>query len=182
MMIAGKNGELVVLPVTEAMREAYLVYTAERTTAGLPTSTFALGSKRGIKLHKRTMSGDIEQACKSAGFTHAQRLHALRYTAAMRLVEMSVPYSTVQELTGHWMAEMAKSYTERKRAAPRKAAVFRRQATGVCVVGQVAVSSAGLACLLAYGLQADEHPAGRRRVRLDGGTGREHQRDFCGIP
>jgi site-specific recombinase XerD len=123
-IVAGKNGELVVLPVTAAMRQAYLAYTAEREARGLPSSDLAISSERGTKLHKRTVSEDIEEACKAAELPDDQRLHALRYTAATRLFEAGVSYYTVQELTGHRMAEMAKKYVEKKRAAPLKAQVF----------------------------------------------------------
>lgn len=117
-MFAGKNQALLVLPVTEAMREAHAAYAAERAAAGLPASKYALSSETGTMLHKRTVSADLEEACKAAGFEEGQRLHALRYTAATRLFEAGFPYSTVQELTGHRMAEMAKRYVEQKRAAP----------------------------------------------------------------
>ncbi len=122
--VAGKNGELLSLPVTEAMREANRAYQATRAAAGLPPSRFALSSESGSHLHKRTISAEIEAACKAAGFASKQRLHALRFTAATRLFEVGVPYSTVQELTGHRMAEMAKKYTDQKRAAPLKAGIF----------------------------------------------------------
>ncbi|WP_255453710.1 hypothetical protein [Paracoccus sp. S-4012] len=41
-MIAAKNGELVVLPVTQEMKRAHRAYRLEKTNAGLPESAYAL--------------------------------------------------------------------------------------------------------------------------------------------
>ena len=94
-----KGGDLVIVPVTAAMRESYVAYAAARQAAGLPPSRFALCSERGGKLHKRTVAKDLSEACDAAGFDPGQRLHALRYTAATRLLEAGCSYYAVQELT-----------------------------------------------------------------------------------
>ncbi|TNC52078.1 hypothetical protein FHG66_04630 [Rubellimicrobium rubrum] len=75
---------------------------------------------------KRTVSPDMEEAFDRAGFDKNQRIHALRYTAATRLLETGFPYHSIQELTGHRMAEMAKKCTERKHQAPVVAQTFDR--------------------------------------------------------
>lgn len=123
-LIAGKNGETIVFAVTKMMREACLAYVAARKEAGLPASKFALCSEKGTKLHKRTVSLDMEAAFEAAGFDENQRIHALRYTAATRLLEAGFSYEDIQKLTGHRMAEMARHYTRKARQAPVVAATF----------------------------------------------------------
>jgi hypothetical protein len=73
-------------------------------------------------MHKQTVSGFMEAAL--AGFEEGQRLHALRYTAAVRLFERNLSYNDIAETTGHRMARMAQKYCEKRRAARHRQLIF----------------------------------------------------------
>jgi site-specific recombinase XerD len=83
-LLTSKAGVLVLAPVTRHLRAAYLAYReAHPETAG---SRYAIGcQKDGRPIHKRTVSGFMQKAFVAAGFEEGQRLHTLRYTAAVRL-------------------------------------------------------------------------------------------------
>jgi integrase len=66
----------------------------------------------------------MREAFEKAKFGESQRTHALRYTACVRLFEAGYTYEQVAEAAGHSMAQMAKSYCDKKRNAPQRAALI----------------------------------------------------------
>ena len=63
-------------------------------------------------------------AFEAAGFEAGQRVHALRYTAAVRLFERNLSYDDIAEATGHRMASMAQKYCEKRRGARHRQLIF----------------------------------------------------------
>ncbi len=122
-LVTAKAGVLVVAPVTRHQRAAYEAFRARRPE--LAGARYALGCQRdGRPIHKRTLSGFMEAAFEAAGFEEGQRLHALRYTAAVRLFERNMSYDDIAEATGHRMASMAEKYCAKRRGARHRQLIF----------------------------------------------------------
>jgi hypothetical protein len=66
----------------------------------------------------------MQVAFVAAGFEEGQRLHALRYTAAVRLYERNFAFANIAEQTGHRMAAMAQKYCEKRREVKQRELVF----------------------------------------------------------
>ena len=122
-LLTNKAGVLVVAPVTRHLLAAYLAFReAHPETA---RSRYAIGCQNdGRPIHKRTVSEFMKDAFVAAGFEDGQRLHALRYTAAVRLYERNFAFADIAEHTGHRMAAMAQKYCEKRREAKHCELVF----------------------------------------------------------
>lgn len=119
-LLTNKAGVLVVAPVTRHLKEAYVAFRAAHPK--VRGCRYAIGSQRsGKPIHKRTVSAFMEAAFKAAGFLQGQRIHALRYTAAVRLYERNFSIADIAEHTGHRMAAMAEKYCEKRRKATVRA-------------------------------------------------------------
>jgi site-specific recombinase XerD len=123
-ILTNKTGADVLVGVTVKMREAWEAWAAYCRTQSSSDASFAVCSVDGTRLHKRTLSEDMAAAFTRAGFSEGQRTHALRYTAAVRLLESGFSYDDIAEHTGHRMASMARKYTEKRRSAAVRARVF----------------------------------------------------------
>jgi integrase len=122
-LLTSKAGVLVLAPVTRHLLAAYLAFLDRHPAAA--GSRYALGcQKDGRPIHKRTLSGFMKAAFEAAGFDRGQRIHALRYTAAVRLFERNFSFGDIAEQTGHRMAIMAQKYCEKRRGAHRRELVF----------------------------------------------------------
>jgi hypothetical protein len=174
-LLTSKAGVLVLAPVTRHLRAAYLAYReAHPETAG---SRYAIGcQKDGRPIHKRTVSGFMQDAFVAAGFEEGQRLHALRYTAAVRLYERNFAFADIAEHTGQRMAAMAQKYCEKRRQAKRRELVFDGYDDAFDDLVEEAFSGSGdaetrLAFLRApapnHGRKPPAHVAGRTRPRRD---------------
>jgi integrase len=113
--VSQKTSVLTVALPTAELRAAFDAWEEACRRQEVDLGIYALGTTDGRPLHKRTISGDLEEAYKAAGFPDAKRTHALRYTAATRLFEAGYNYSDIAEVTGHLMAEMARKYCQKKR-------------------------------------------------------------------
>ena len=125
-IISGKTGAMTVSLATDHLRAAFDAWDAVNLAKGTPLGRYALGGRNGKPLNRRTLTADMEAAYVNAGFPPEKRTHALRYTAATRLLEAGFGIEDIQEVTGHAMAAMAWKYCRKKRAASRTVAVFNR--------------------------------------------------------
>lgn len=125
-IVSGKTGALTVSLSTDHLKAAFDAWDAVNLAKGTPLGRYALGGRNGKPLNRRTLTADMETAYTRAGFPPEKRTHALRYTAATRLLEAGFGIEDIQEVTGHAMAAMAWKYCRKKRAASRTAAVFNR--------------------------------------------------------
>ncbi len=115
---SGKTDILVCAVPTNELRRAFSAWEEASRAGGTELQTYALGSTNGQPLNRRTVTADMEAAFTAAKFGKAQRTHALRYTAAIRLFELGTfSYDDIAELTGHAMAVMAQKYCKKKRDA-----------------------------------------------------------------
>lgn len=115
-LITNKTGQLVVAPVTDHMRRAAQAWSRARIDAKLPLSNYLICNQRGQPLHERTVSAEITALFVAAGMPK-RGAHALRYTAAVRLLELGFAYEDVAEHLGHSDAKMARLYCEKRREA-----------------------------------------------------------------
>ena len=112
-----KTGELVVVARSSGMKAAWDAWRARLAAGGVVPAGPAVCNPNGSAMHKRTLSKKMAEAYDRAGFPGAQRTHALRYTAAIRLLENGHSYDDIAEHIGHRMVEMAKKYCEKRRNA-----------------------------------------------------------------
>lgn len=119
-LFTSKAGTEIVIPVSNQIRLAWEAWEETRCKSGGKPSRYAICALDGGKLHKRTLSRDIEAACEKADFDEGQRLHALRYTAAVRLREQGHDLNDIADHVGHRMLSMAEKYSAKKRSAARR--------------------------------------------------------------
>lgn len=123
-MKTSKTGAVIVFSVTNQMRAAFVAWEAACAHEGAPLGRWALGGQKDAPLHKRTLSKSMEEAFTVAGFDPETRTHALRYTAAIRLLESGHDYEEIAEHCGHSMAAMAKKYCAKRRRGAQRALVM----------------------------------------------------------
>ena len=123
-MFTNKAGTEVIVLVNDHIRLAWEAWEDARRKKGWPPSKYAICSEDGGQLHKRTLSKDISEACARAKFEPDRRLHALRYTAAVRLRETGHNLEDIADHVGHRMLSMAEKYVAKKRAAERRKQVL----------------------------------------------------------
>ncbi len=75
---------------------------------------------KGTPLHERTVSKEVAAAFAAAGLPN-RGAHCLRYTAAVRLLELGFAFEDIAEHLGHSTAKMARGYCRMRRAAELKA-------------------------------------------------------------
>ena len=122
-LLTNKAGVLVLAPVTRHLRMAFIAF--REAHPALAGCRYALGAQtNGNPVHKRTVSKFMEAAFAAAGFSDGQRIHALRYTAAVRLYERNFSFADIAEQTGHRMATMAQKYCEKRRQAVQRALTY----------------------------------------------------------
>lgn len=119
-IVTSKSGSLVVLSVSKQLRGALVAYEEQCRRDWVETwrpGKTAISRFDGNKLCARTLSRELREAYVFAGFEEGQRTHALRYTAAVRLLEQGLYYPDIADIVGHRTADMARKYCAKSRQA-----------------------------------------------------------------
>ena len=116
-MAQEKTGERVLIPQADQLRAVLGPWLeANEHVVILTTET---GRPFKIDHFRHTMRAAI----RAAALPDDRTLHGLRYTAATILRELGCDLPTIQAITGHRTAEMARKYSEKRRRA--KVAIAR---------------------------------------------------------
>lgn len=121
-----KTGADIIVAPTQAMIEAFNAYESACAAVGKPLGRLPLAGRCDKPLGERSISAEIEEVFKRAGQPDELRSHALRYTAAVRMVERGYTYGEIAKVCGHQMAAMTKKYCDKARRAPLRARDFDR--------------------------------------------------------
>lgn len=129
-LITNKTGQLVIAPVTDEARHAAKAWEQTRMETKCAPSDFLICGRRGRPLHERTVTAEVG-ALFDAAKLPSRGAHALRYTAAVRLLELGFAYEDIAEHLGHSTAKMARDYCRKRRHAElRRRAIDEVDAEG----------------------------------------------------
>jgi integrase/recombinase XerC len=111
LRVTGKGAKTRTVPVGTKAREAVQRWLAVRGSLAAPDEAGLFVSKRGRRIHPRTVQQRLNRWALTQGATRNVHPHLLRHSFASHLLESSGDLRAVQELLGHSDISTTQIYT-----------------------------------------------------------------------
>ena len=109
--VTGKGGKTRIVPVGESALRALQAWLPLRNVWLAPGETALFLSRRGQRIHPRTIAIRLHQRAQSQNLDERVHPHALRHSFASHLLQSSGDLRAVQEMLGHSSIRSTQVYT-----------------------------------------------------------------------
>lgn len=109
--VTGKGSKTRIVPVGELALRALQAWLPLRSTWLIPGETALFLSKRGQRIHPRTIAARLHQRALLQNLDERVHPHALRHSFASHLLQSSGDLRAVQEMLGHSSIRSTQVYT-----------------------------------------------------------------------